>query len=244
MPPRHEGRAPRLLVVAANTDKGLGLAHRLQAERWELVLAPLAVAAADWIGKLQADLILLSPPAGNSETLSVCRLLAGETNLPIAVVSPNKDDLFVAQVLGLGVEAYLAESVGNRELVARLDALLRRLHRRQEPAGTLEVGGLLLSAVDQTVQCRDRRVTLSPIEFRLLRCLASAPGSVFTHEELMTRVWSAEHIDSRHYLSLYIHYLRKKLEDEPARPKLILSERAVGYRFQPPDPTQARAAPP
>src|SRR3990172_664549 len=69
-----------------------------------------------------------------------------------------------------------------------------------------------------------RKIVLSPIEFRLLSCLASAPGKVLTHQTLMARVWGAEYVDSRHYLRVYIRYLREKLEDDPADPKLILSE--------------------
>ena len=103
-------------------------------------------------------------------------------------------------------------------------------------AETNRVGGLILSSSDLSVERDGRRIFLSPIEFRLLSCLASAPGKVFTHQALMSRVWGAEYVDSRHYLHLYIRYLREKLEDDPSDPRLILSEWGVGYRFQPAEP--------
>src|SRR3990172_9463388 len=79
-----------------------------------------------------------------------------------------------------------------------------------------------------------RRVYLSPIEFRLLATLASSPGKVLTHQTLMSRVWGAEYVDARHYLRVYIRYLREKIEDDSTNPQIFLTEWGVGYRFEPP----------
>jgi len=79
---------------------------------------------------------------------------------------------------------------------------------------------------------------LSPIEYRLLSCLASAPGKVLTHQTLMSRVWGAEYVDARHYLRVYIRYLREKIEDDPTNPQIVLSEWGVGYRLQLPEPSR------
>ena len=78
-------------------------------------------------------------------------------------------------------------------------------------------------------------VVLAWAYFGKIDIIASAPGKVFTHETLMSRVWGAEYVDARHYLYLYIRYLREKLEDDPTRPKLIRSEWGVGYRLEAPD---------
>jgi two-component system KDP operon response regulator KdpE len=98
------------------------------------------------------------------------------------------------------------------------------------------VGSLVLSAADHSVTRDGRRAYLSPIEFRLLATLASSPGKVLTHQTLMSRVWGAEYVDARHYLRVYVRYLREKLEDDPTNPQLILSEWGVGYRLQLPEP--------
>ena len=73
------------------------------------------------------------------------------------------------------------------------------------------------------------------MEYRLLACLASAPGKVLTHQTLMSRVWGVEYVDSKHYLRVYVRYLREKLEDDPNEPSLIVSEWGVGYRLVPPE---------
>ncbi len=112
--------------------------------------------------------------------------------------------------------------------------MLRRLHRAPSSGDTRRIGDLVLSTSDHTVTRAGRRVVLSPIEFRLLACLASAPGKVLTPQTLMSRVWGAEYVDSRHYLRVYIRYLREKLEDDSNRPQLILSEWGVGYSLHPP----------
>jgi two-component system KDP operon response regulator KdpE len=105
---------------------------------------------------------------------------------------------------------------------------------------TRRVGNLLLSATDHSVVRDGKRIFLSPIEFRLLACLASAPGKVLTHQTLMSRVWGSEYVDSRHYLRVYIRYLREKIEDDPNHPRLIISEWGVGYRLQLPADEFAR----
>ena len=100
-------------------------------------------------------------------------------------------------------------------------------------AAPAEFGGMVLSADEQSAEFCGRTFLLSPIEFRLLACLVSAQGKVVTHDYLMSRVWGAEYVDSRHYLHLYIRYLREKLEADRASPRIILSEWGIGYRFQP-----------
>jgi two-component system KDP operon response regulator KdpE len=154
------------------------------------------------------------------------------------VLSERSEELLVARVLAAGIDEYLVQPIGERELTARIEAMLRRMRRYGGPAQTNQLGGMILSSSDLSAELDGRRTFLSPIEFRLLACLASAPGKVLTHQTLMARVWGAEYVDSRHYLRLYIRYLREKLEEDPAQPQMILSEWGVGYRFQPPEPSR------
>ncbi len=160
--------------------------------------------------------------------------MRAQTERPIVVMSERSDELLITRVLAAGIDEYLVLPIGARELAARIEAMLRRMNHYNGLRETNRIGGLILSSTDLSAECNGRKVFLSPIEFRLLSCLASAPGKVFTHQTIMARVWGAEYVDSRHYLRVYIRYLREKLEDDPTKPQMILSEWGIGYRLQPP----------
>jgi two-component system KDP operon response regulator KdpE len=134
--------------------------------------------------------------------------------------------------------------MGNRELAARIGAMLRRMRRTTGPSEVRDLGALRLNPDDHSVQLHDRNVALSPLEFRLLSCLASTPGRVVSHLTLMSRVWGEEYVDSRNYLRLYIRYLREKLEEDSGNPRLIVSEWGVGYRLELPATAASRGARP
>jgi two-component system KDP operon response regulator KdpE len=185
------------------------------------------------LDELQPALVLLAPPSGNEHLLEICESLRNKTTRPIVVLSENREELLIARALAAGVDEYLVLPIGDRELAARIQAMLRRLNQSAGHSETSRAGGLILSSSDLSVECHGRRVFLSPVEFRLLSSLASVPGKVFTHDALMSRVWGAEYVDSRQYLHLYIRYLREKLEDDPHSPRLILNEWGIGYRLQP-----------
>ena len=125
-------------------------------------------------------------------------------------------------------------------LLSRIKAVLRRAEAPpQAPASrVLQVDDRLAIDFDRHEVWKDgEKVQLRPTEFRLLYHLASNPGVVMTHETLLSRVWGPEYRDASHYVRLYINYLRQKLEDDPANPHYILTERGVGYRFADPVPS-------
>jgi two-component system, OmpR family, KDP operon response regulator KdpE len=119
-------------------------------------------------------------------------------------------------------------------LLSRIKAVLRRAESPPQAPVSREVrvDDRLTIDFDRHEVWKDgERVQLRPTEFRLLYHLASNPGVVMTHETLLSRVWGPEYRDASHYVRLYINYLRQKLEDDPANPRYILTERGVGYRF-------------
>jgi DNA-binding response OmpR family regulator len=227
-------RKPRLLLLFADASAAVGLAQRLLSANYEVVLCPLSVPADGWAEKLEPDLVLLDLPPEQRQVLQVCEAVCAQTACPVIAICALKGELLISRLLALGVDDYLARPIGGRELCARIDALLRRLRRYGESPRTQHVGGLLLSSVDHSVEGERGKVYLSPIEFRLLSCLVSAPGKVLTHQTLLARVWGAEYGAARGSLHVYIRYLRQKLEEDPANPHLILNEWGVGYRLQPP----------
>jgi two-component system KDP operon response regulator KdpE len=229
-----ESRA-RLLLLYAETAKAATLVELLS-PHFELVSCPVSALTERWVDELQPDLVLLSPPAEQKKLLATCQAVRAQTDCSLVVLSERDEELVIARALSAGADEYLVLPMGGRELAARIEALLRRVHRSTGLAETRRVGSMTLSAADHSVEMDGRRIFLSPIEFRLLACLASSPGKVLTHQTLMSRVWGAEYVDSRHYLRLYVRYLREKLEEDPTNPKLIVSEWGVGYKLQLPEP--------
>jgi DNA-binding response OmpR family regulator len=220
----------RLLLLYTDAAQAAALVQSLPGEGYDVVSCP--VSAIDrWLEELQPALILLDPPSEHRQFLEACESLRAQTERPIVVLSARSEELLVSRVLAAGIDDYLVLPIGVRELAARIEAMLRRYAWSKE---THQVGDLILSSDDLSVERNGHRVLLTQIEFRLLACLASAPGKVLTHQTLMSRVWGPEYVYSRHYLHLYIRYLREKLEDDPARPQMILNAWGVGYRIQPP----------
>jgi two-component system KDP operon response regulator KdpE len=231
----------RLLLLYGVSHQAAGLVERLSPKHYEVISCPVSAASESWLSELQADLVLLLPPSDQKQLLEACSAVRERTDAPVVVLSERDDELLITRALATGVDEYLVLPMGDRELAARIEALLRRLQRQAGLGDTRQVGELTLSTADHSVERNGRRIFLSPIEFRVLACLASSPGKVLTHQTLMSRVWGAEYVDSRHYLRLYIRYLREKLEDDPTSPQLIVSEWGVGYRLQLPE-QQAAAA--
>ena len=233
--PEQCSRKARLLLLVEDAGQAAWLAQRVPSATYDVISCPPSLPMGGWVAELRPDLILLHPT--EERTLDTAESVRAQTDRPIVVLSASNDDLVIARVLGLGIDEYLVLPLGDRELGARIEAMLRWIRRHDSTKERQHLGDLLLSSVDHTVERAGRKIVLSPIEFRLLSCLASAPGKVLTHQTLMARVWGAEYVDSRHYLRVYIRYLREKLEDDPAEPKMILSEWGVGYRFQPQEPS-------
>ena len=230
-------RGALLLLLYTNAREAAGLVGHLSAEGdYEVVTCPLSQPAGRLIEELQPDLILLEPPSHEELVPATCETVRRLTERPIVVLSDQGSELAITRALAAGADEYLVLPIGAGELIARISALVRRMSGNNAGNGTIEVGGLTLVPDDQSAELGDRKVFLSPIEFRLLSCLVTSYGKVVTHDALMSRVWGAEYVDSRHYLHLYIRYLREKLEPDPASPRMILSEWGIGYRFQPIDP--------
>ncbi len=230
-----------LLLLYSDGGEAAELVRCLSdSERYDVVTCPLSQHAdtllaprADvLLAELRPDLVLLEPPDDEQLQIDCCESVRRATERPIVVLSRQSDELRVTRTLAAGVDEYLSLPIGDRELAARIGALARRMGGNGATTMRTQYGGLSLSSDDQSAEVDGRKAYLSPIEFRLVSCLVSAQGKVVTHDALMSRVWGAEYVDSRHYLHLYIRYLREKLEADSTNPQIILSEWGIGYRLQ------------
>ena len=150
---------------------------------------------------------------------------------PILILSARDREVEKIDALDRGANDYVEKPFGVGELLARLRAALRQSAAPRRPVGPLSLGDVVVDLDRRLVTRAGAAVRLSPKEFDLLARLALSPGKVLTHKELLVGVWGAAHAEDTQYLRVFIGQLRQKLEDDPARPALILTEPGVGYRL-------------
>ena len=163
----------------------------------------------------------------------VLKIIREVSSIPVIMLTAKGEEEDRVRGLELGADDYVTKPFSPRELVSRVRAVLRRTETISSiDHGLIEVDERLKIDFDRReVWVDDKLVQLRPTEYRLLYHLVQNAGWVVTHDQLLQKVWGHEYRDEPHYVRLYINYLRKKIEEDPAHPKYILTERGIGYRF-------------
>jgi two-component system KDP operon response regulator KdpE len=179
------------------------------------------------------DLVLLDVMMPDMDGFEVLRIVREVSRVPVIMLTAKGEEEDRVRGLEMGADDYITKPFSPRELVSRVRAVLRRTEMVESPThGPIEVDDRLKIDFDRReVWVEGRLVQLRPTEYRLLYHLVKNAGWVLTHDQILTKVWGYEYRDEPHYVRLYINYLRQKLENDPAKPKYILTERGVGYRF-------------
>lgn len=182
------------------------------------------------------DLAIVDLGLPDIDGLEVIRELRTWSALPIIVLSARSEEREKVAALDAGADDYLSKPFGVSELLARIRAQLRRHYRAgsaSEAQGeSFAFGDIELDLVRRRVVRGGVAIHLTPIEYRLLVTLVRHAGRVLTHRQLLKEVWGPSHVDSNHYLRIYMGHLRQKLEADPAQPRHILTETGVGYRLE------------
>jgi two-component system KDP operon response regulator KdpE len=186
------------------------------------------------------DLVVLALTMPGRSGFEICRRLR-ELGVPsILVMSHWHDEQSVIKALEVGADDYLRKPVETPILLAKIRTLTRRNSQYTPPnLSTFNDGQLLIDLDSHRVELRGKQVKLTPTEFHLLSILLRKVGQVVTHEELIREVWGTEKDVGLGSLKLYVHYLRQKIEDRPRKPRYLLAEWGIGYRFREPRPEPA-----
>jgi two-component system, OmpR family, KDP operon response regulator KdpE len=181
----------------------------------------------------QPDIVIVDLGLPDISGLDVISRLREWYSRPIVVLSARNRESDKVAALDLGADDYLTKPFGIGELLARLRVAQRHSAERADDKtqARIEIGTLVIDLAARRVQRDGNDVHLTPIEYRLLAALAQHRGKVLTHRQLLRDVWGASHVESPHYLRIYMRALRHKIEAEPARPRYLLTEVGVGYRL-------------
>nr|WP_314546520.1 two-component system response regulator KdpE [uncultured Massilia sp.] len=185
-------------------------------------------------GTRTPDLIILDLGLPDGDGVDLIRTVRGWSPMPIIVLSARVDEGDKITALDAGADDYLTKPFGTGELLARVRAALRRQHKTAgEPSSTVGFGSVVVDLQKRLVTRAGEPVRLTPTEYRLLSVLVAHLGKVVTAPQLLREVWGPANRENGHYVRIYMGHLRQKLEDDPAQPRHLLTETAVGYRLQP-----------
>jgi two-component system KDP operon response regulator KdpE len=221
-----------ILVVEDEPDIRRFLRSALGAEGYRVVEAETGERGAIDAGTHKPDLAIVDLGLPDIDGVEVIRRIRAWSPMPIVVLSARAREQAKVEALDAGADDYVTKPFGVGELLARVRVALRHAARTAGSGATvLRFGDVEADLERRRVTRSGRDVHLTPLEFRLLACLAQHLGLVVTHRQLLKEVWGPSHIEHTHYLRIYMKQLREKLEEDPIRPRHLLTETGVGYRL-------------
>jgi DNA-binding response OmpR family regulator len=220
-------------VLVVDDDKVIVelLRDFLEAEGFAVQGAFDAAAADAILDRTAIDCVLLDVMMPGQSGFDLCRQIRSRSDVPILFLSARGEDIAKIRGLGLGGDDYIVKSATPSEVVARVKAVLRRSGRGASFAETvLDFGRLTLDVRAREVRVDGAIVPFTPKEFELLRLFCERPRQVFTYEQLLAHLW--EDIGDRHTVMVHVERVRKKIEADPSKPRLLVNVWGVGYRFE------------
>ena len=222
---------PRILVVDDEPNILATLAPLLRSRGYEVNTAMSGRAAIESVERDNPDLIVLDLGLPDMDGVDVTRLVRDGRSTPIVVLSARGAEGDKVRALDAGADDYVTKPFGTEELLARVRVALRRTDPTPPQSGPIVSGGLVIDRERFRVIRDGEEVRLTPKEFELLTFLAQHPGRVLTHRAILKAIWGPHAVDQPEHLRVLIGSLRKKIEPDPSRPRYILTEPWVGYRF-------------
>ena len=225
-----------LLIIEDEPQIRRAVRHAVERDVSRVLEAPSGREGLDAAASARPDLIVLDLGLPDVDGAAVCREIRSWSSAPIIVLSARHSDREKVELLELGADDYVTKPFSTDELRARVRVQLRRAAGvARDDSGVVEADGLLIDLARRAVTRDGRRIHLTPIEWELLRALVAHRGRTLTHAQLFRAVWNQPAGDPQQYLRVHVANLRRKVERDTLRPRLILTEPGVGYRFADPE---------
>jgi two-component system KDP operon response regulator KdpE len=224
----------RVLVVDDEPQILRALRINLRARQYDVDIADSGTAALKAATSHPPDLVVLDLGLPDLDGIDVIRGLRGWTSVPIIVLSGRSGSEDKVAALDAGADDYVTKPFGVEELLARIRAVTRRLGTPADDAAELRVGRHTVDLADRVITRDDGvEVKLTPTQWAVLDKLLRHPGKLVSQRQLLQDVWGPEYQNETNYLRQYMAQLRRKLEDDPSRPRHLITEPGMGYRFRP-----------
>ena len=227
MPSPDAGR-PKVLVVDDDAALAEMLTLVLSNEGFESRIAATGDTALAAFRDFRPDLVLLDLMLPGKDGIDVCKEIRAESGVPIVMLTAKGDTVDVVVGLESGADDYVVKPFKPKELVARIRARVRRYE--PTPQETLTIGDLVIDVAGHGVARAGVPISLTPLEFDLLVCLARKPWQVFTREVLLEQVWGYRHAADTRLVNVHVQRLRSKVEHDPENPEIVVTVRGVGYK--------------
>jgi two-component system response regulator MtrA len=221
----HRGK---ILVVDDDTSLSEMLTIVLRQEGFEPRVVSSGDRAMTAVRDFRPDVVLLDLMLPGKDGVDVCREIRAESGVPIIMLTAKSDTVDVVVGLESGADDYVIKPFKPKELVARIRARLRKFE--ESAPESLQIGDLVIDVAGHTVKRSEEPLSLTPLEFDLLVCLARKPWQVFTREVLLEQVWGYRHAADTRLVNVHVQRLRSKVENDPENPEIVLTVRGVGYK--------------
>ena len=225
--------APKIIIVDDDETMNELVRVNLQPRGYEMISVTNGRRAIEIVRENNPDLVILDVMMPEMDGFEVCKALREFTDVPVLFLTAKGREQDLVRGFEVGGDDYVRKPVSLRELEARIQALLKRAVRveRDRIITQFNDGNLRIDLESGHVYRAGKMVHLTPTEFRLLKCLVHNIGMVITHEDLLRDAWGENYTDATASLSLYIRYLREKIEDDPSLPRYIMTKWGIGYWF-------------
>ena len=221
----------RILIVDDEPNILAAVAPLLRSRGYDVLTTMSGKGALEMVEREAPDLIVLDLGLPDLDGVEVCRLLRDGRATPIIVLSARGAERDKVAALDAGADDYVTKPFGAEELLARIRVALRRVDAAPPPGGIVTFGTIAVDRDRRRVVRGEEEIRLTPKEFELLLFLMQHAGRVLTHRAILKAIWGPHSVDQPEHLRVLIGSLRKKIETDPARPQLIVTEPWVGYRF-------------
>ena len=223
-----------ILIVDDEPALREALTYSLSREGYAVSSASTSAEAFARMERRMPNFIVLDLGLPDADGLELCRKVRSRSSVPILMLTARQSEVDKIVGLEMGGDDYMTKPFSMRELLARVKAILRRSSQGADArqSDTIEFGETVIDRLAHRVTHKGEEITLTPLEFEMLSFLAENRGIVFSRETLLDRVWKYPYPEGSRTVDVHVRWLRQKIEDDPARPKILLTVRGVGYKLE------------